>query len=162
MRVLGLDPGLTGAVAVWDTALDKLALRDMPVAVKGHTTRREVVPEWLATIVREFAPDLAWLEQVSAMPKQGVSSVFSLGTSYGMARGVLAALGVDTHLVTPGTWKRALKLSSDKSASRALAARLFSADASEFRRVCDDGRAEAALLTHFGLMHTSLLGSLPN
>jgi crossover junction endodeoxyribonuclease RuvC len=151
MRVLGVDPGLTGAVAVWDTALDLLVVRDMPVAAKASATRREVVPEWLADIVREFTPDLAWLEQVSAMPKQGVSSVFSLGTSYGMARGVLAALQVDTHLVSPGVWKRALKLSSDKSASRALAARLFAAHAGEFRRVRDDGRAEAALLTHFGL-----------
>jgi len=151
MRVLGVDPGLTGAVALWDTALDILVVRDMPVAVMSHNTRREVVPEWLANFVREFAPDLAWLERVHSMPKQGVSSVFSLGTSYGMARGVLAALQIDTHLVPPFEWKRALKLSADKSAARALASRLFAAHASEFQRVRDDGRAEAALLTHFGL-----------
>lgn len=153
VRVLGLDPGLTGAVAVWDTALDALIVRDMPVANKSgaNTTRREVVPEWLANIIREWSPDVAWIEQVSAMPKQGVSSVFSFGVSYGIARGVLGALQVNTHFVTPAEWKRALRLSSDKSAARALASRLFSANAPEFARKCDDGRAEAALLTHFGL-----------
>src|SRR4051812_46070878 len=145
MRVLGLDPGLTGAVAVWDTALDVLIVRDMPVANKPNSTRREVVPEWLAALVREWDPDVAWLERVGAMPGQGVSSVFSFGDSYGVARGVLGALKVSTHYVTPAEWKRSLRLSSDKSAARALASRLFSANAMEFARKSDDGRAEAAL-----------------
>jgi crossover junction endodeoxyribonuclease RuvC len=151
MRVLGVDPGLTGAIALWDTAIDGLLLRDMPVGSTAKATRREVVPEWLAQLIREYEPDLAWLEQVSAMPKQGVSSVFSFGCSYGMARGVLAALAIPTHLVTPAVWKRALGLGSDKSHSRALAARVFARHAGEFARVRDDGRAEAALLTHYGL-----------
>jgi len=151
MRLLGLDPGLSGAVAVWDTALDALIVRDMPAANKPNSTRREVVPEWLAQLVREWAPDVAWIERVSAMPGQGVSSVFSFGDSFGVARGVLGALQVNTHFVTPAEWKRALRLSSDKSAARAMTARLFSANAGEFARKSDDGRAEAALLTHFGL-----------
>jgi crossover junction endodeoxyribonuclease RuvC len=148
-RVLGIDPGLHGALALLDTEFDEnIVVRDMPIAKSSR--RNELVGAWLARIVRDLAPHEVYLERVHALPRQGVSSSFGFGMTYGMTRGVLAALGIPTHLVTPNEWKRALRLGADKSAARAMAANLFARDASLFVRVKDDGRAEAALLAYFG------------
>ena len=151
MRVLGVDPGVSGAIALLDTSLDVLLVRDMPRAstnTKG--TRREVVPIWLVDTLREWEPDVAYVERVHSMPKQGVASSFSFGESCGVIRGVLAALGIPTHRITPNEWKRTLRLNAEKSASRAMAANLFPACSGQFSRGIDDGRAEAALLAWFG------------
>ena len=151
MRVLGVDPGLTGALAVIETSLDLLSVRDMPVAKSGTGTRREVVPVLLAELIRAWRPDVAWVEKVHAMPKQGVSSTFTFGLGYGVVLGVLAALDVPVRLVAPGTWKRGLGLDAAKQGSRAMAMRVFPREAALFARVRDDGRAEAALLAGYGL-----------
>jgi crossover junction endodeoxyribonuclease RuvC len=79
-----------------------------------------------------------------------VTSSFSFGLSYGLVRGVLAAMQVPVSLVTPNEWKRSFRLGPDKNEARLIAARLFPANASYFTRVRDDGRAEAALLALFG------------
>ena len=84
------------------------------------------------------------------MPGQGVASTFKFGASYGAVRGVLAALQIRTHLVTPGVWKKHFRLSSDKEASRALALRLFAASPEHFSREKDHNCAEAALLALYG------------
>lgn len=143
-RVLGVDPGLKGALALWDTRSDKLTIRDMPVAAGA------VSPQLLSWELRELGPELAWVEQVHSMPKQGVSSTFKFGASYGMVLGVLAALEVRAILVPPSQWKGSLHLSRDKDASRGLAIRLFPKHAGLFSRVKDEGRAEAALVAYYG------------
>jgi crossover junction endodeoxyribonuclease RuvC len=152
VRVLGIDPGASGALALWDTDLEALTVADMPsVLVRtGKVQRRQISETWLADLVRDYEPDCAWLERVHAMPKQGVTSSFSFGVAYGMVRGVLAALRVPTTPVTPNEWKRALRVSSDKNEARLIASRLFPANARSFVRAKDDGRAEAALLALFG------------
>jgi crossover junction endodeoxyribonuclease RuvC len=158
MRILGVDPGLTGALAVFDTLLDILIVEDMPISAApgANTKRKEVSAAWLTATIRAMAPDEAYVERVHALPKQGVSSVFSFGQSYGLVRGVLGGLAVPCHLITPQEWKRSLRLGADKSAARAMAANLFPASSERFRRVRDDGRAEAALLAWFGTnAHTS-------
>jgi crossover junction endodeoxyribonuclease RuvC len=151
MRVLGVDPGLTGAFAVIETSLDLLLIWDMPTAFSGTGTRKEVVPVFVADIIRDNHPDVCFIERVGAMPKQGVSSVFSFGRSYGVVLGVLGALRVPVHLVSPGDWKRAMKLGQDKSAARAMAARLFPHAGHYFQRVRDHDRAEAALIACCGV-----------
>ena len=153
MRVLGIDPGLTGALALIETSLDMLIVRDMPVAMAGKGRGHEVVPTWLADAVRALNPDVAILERVHSMPGQGVHSVFSFGDSVGTVRGVLGALGVPVHRPSPGAWKRALRLDQDKHAARAMAASLFPREAAYFTRVKDHDRAEAALLAWYGLHH---------
>lgn len=155
MRVLGLDPGATGAIAMLDTDLAALVVCDMPsTLVKvGKQHRRQISEFWLADILRVYEPDAAWIERVHALPKQGVTSSFSFGLSYGLARGVLAALGVPVQLVTPQEWKREFRLGPDKNEARIIAARLFPQNAACFTRVKDDGRAEAALLALFGANH---------
>ena len=156
MRVLGVDPGATGALALWDTGLDAMVVCDMPsVMVKaGKTRRRQLSETWLADIVRGYEPDCAWLERVHALPGQGVTSSFSFGLAYGIVRGVLAALGVPVTLVTPNEWKRSFRLGPDKNEARLIAARLVPLSAPRFARAMDDGRAEAALLALFGA-HTT-------
>ena len=137
---------------MWDTDLAALVVCDMPSALVhvGKVQRRQISEVWLADTLRTYAPDCAWIERVHALPKQGVTSSFSFGLAYGLARGVLAALGVPVSLVTPNEWKRAFRLGSDKNEARLIAARMFPANAQSFLRVRDDGRAEAALLALFG------------
>ncbi|NDC04371.1 MAG: hypothetical protein EBZ81_15760 [Betaproteobacteria bacterium] len=108
-------------------------------------------PEMLASELRLYnvADTVAVVEQVNAMPGQGVSSMFSFGQAYGVVLGVLAGLSIPATAVTPAIWKKALKLNSGKDAARAKAAQLWPSHAGEFKRVKDDGRAEAALLAYY-------------
>lgn len=142
--ILGIDPGLSGAVAFYfPSRSDLIAADDVPLAGK------EIDAATLARRIAQMAPTMAVIEIVGAMPKQGVSSTFRFGQAYGTVRGVVAALGVPTHLVTPGLWKRHWRLGSDKEQARALALRLWPTSA-HFSRKKDHGRAEAALIARYG------------
>lgn len=148
MKIAGIDPGLSGAICVFDVTAGMLTILDMPtVEVKsGKTTKRRLSEPMLAELLRPHSIEHCALEQVGAMPGQGVSSMFSFGQSYGAIRGVLAGLRVPITMVTPAKWMRDLKLSGGKDANRQRAAQLFPAYAASFARVKDDGRADAALL----------------
>jgi crossover junction endodeoxyribonuclease RuvC len=152
MRVLGVDPGATGALALWDTSLDALIVCDMPAprVRVGKAVRRQISEAWLAATLAQYEPDCAWIERVHALPKQGVTSSFNFGLAYGLIRGVLAGFRVPVQLVTPQEWKRHFRLGPDKTEARLIASRLFPANALDFTRIKDDGRAEAALLALFG------------
>lgn len=156
MRVLGVDPGISGALALLDTGLgDELTVHDMPAVTlsrgaRGRQKGREIMEALLWKIARDAAPDFAFVERVHAMPKQGVTSTFNFGVAYGLVRGVLAGCDCQVHLTPPTEWKRWFKLGNDKAQSRLLAARMFPAHAAKFSRVSDDGRAEAALLALYG------------
>lgn len=154
MKVLGIDPGASGAVALLDN--DRLIwAHDMPVVrmLVGKTHKNRLSPGMLAQIIGSATDvDRAYVEEVSAMPKQGVSSTFSFGTSYGMALGVLAALRVPYTLIRPPEWRRLAGVRGDKSASRHRATELFPDQARLFLRKKDDGRAEAALIAFAGTM----------
>src|SRR5262245_24206979 len=151
MRVLGVDPGLRGALALWDTEMDLLVVQDMPVVKVGKTT---VIPEHLLVDrIRRLAPEIAWIEEVHAMPKQGVVSTFTFGMGYGMVRGACAGLGIRIQPVSPNVWKAAFRLRRDKGVSRTVAMRLFPHNASDFALVKHDGRAEAALIALYGSDH---------
>lgn len=158
---IGIDPGLSGALALLSPDGELLAVADMPTAeaVKG---RRRVSEAMLAQTLRDWMHVhriggmrvRAVIEQVHAMPKQGVSAMFSFGASYGAARGVLAGLSIPTHEMTPQKWHRACGLrlvGHTKDASRGRAAQLFPRFAGDFSRKRDDGRAEAALIAWAGM-----------
>ena len=152
MRVLGVDPGASGALALLDGAT--LIVQDVPTVVVKRSRRVvEINDAGLARLVDELRPEVAWIEQVHAMPKQGVSSSFSFGASYGLIRGILIGKAIPYFLVTPHEWKREFRLSSDKQEARLLASRMFPEYAQTFSRTRDDGRAEAALLAAFGARH---------
>lgn len=148
MMVLGVDPGLTGAVAFFDPDNGLLMVLDMPTVevIRNGKKKNEVSPQMLAAIIRKHAVDRAMIERVGAMPGQGVTSVFSFGRSVGVVEGVLAALEIPTTIVPPQTWQKAVNLRGGKDGSRARAAELFPRDAGLFARKKDDGRADAALI----------------
>lgn len=156
--VLGVDPGLNGAIAILEAKTGKLVqVIDMPVVeVKsGKTMKRKVMPYLITSEIEQYTEQgaRAWVEQVSAMPGQGVTSMFGFGESYGLVRGVLAGLRVPVELVPPAKWKRDLNVNSGKDGARMLAMTKWPEHAGEFKRVKDDGRAESALIAHWGLTH---------
>lgn len=144
--MFGVDPGASGAIAVVRADGRLVEVLDMPHH-DGHVS---------AALVADFItahnePDAeAWVEQVHAMPKQGVSSSFKFGAAYGVVLGVLGGLRIPVHLITPARWKRAAGLTSDKGLSRRRAIELWPEHSALFARVKDDGRAEAALLAKLG------------
>lgn len=144
-RVLGIDPGVTGGIALFDPG-EPSAIRaeDIP-NVAG-----EVDVDTLAAIVREMGPTFAVIERVSAMPKQGVSSTFKFGAAYGALQAIVAVLEIPSHRVTPGKWKGHYRLDTDKEKARALALRLWPGNGC-FSRKKDHGRAEAALIARWAV-----------
>ena len=151
MITIGIDPGLSGAIGI---LLDGLlgAVEDMPIVAKGSgSVKNEVDPAGLMLLLRRHAdlnqPVRAVLERVNAMPGQGVSSVFSLGDSFGTARACVAACGIELTYVTPVNWKKHFNLVSDKEMSRALAVRMFPAAPLHLKKHSD--RAEALLMARW-------------
>jgi crossover junction endodeoxyribonuclease RuvC len=101
-------------------------------------------------VIAEASPAFAVVERASAMPKQGVVSVFKFGMAYGSLRTVVAVSKIPHRLVAPTVWKKHFKLDSDKEKSRALAMQLWPG-CGLFSRKKDHGRAEAALIARYGL-----------
>lgn len=150
MRILGVDPGAYGALAL--LAAGRLVeIHDMPVLKvrRGKTDKAEVDGYALGALLRELAPDLVVVEQVGGMDGQSPSASFNFGRAAGAPEYGAKVLGYRVDLVPPATWKRALKLKGGKDDSRALAMRLWPQSAALFQRVKDDGRAEAALIAEW-------------
>lgn len=142
--IMGLDPGASGAVAFYYPDFpQRVAVYDTPIIGK------ELNCPALLQLIQTHMPEMAVIEAVHAMPKQGVSSVWNFGVAYGMARGVIAAALVPSRLVTPTKWKKHFALDADKEKARALAVSKWP-DCSHFNRKKDHGRAEAALLALYG------------
>ena len=153
MHILGVDPGATGALAMIDNELGALVVCDTPyVRVNG---RMQINEGALAGLLRAYSPDIAWIERVHAMPKQGVTSAFNFGLAYGIIRGALMALEIPTNLVTPNEWKRHFRLGASKDEARLVACRQFPRMTSYFDLKKDHGRAEAALIALFGAQQGS-------
>jgi hypothetical protein len=151
MIVAGIDPGVSGAVALYDTTARTLIhVCDMPAYVVNKTKRR-VEPYALANILAPLPVRLVVIEQVASRPKQGVASSFNFGVSFGIAIGVCAGLGLRIERVIPGVWKSALRIpvGSDKAYSLAHASQMFGND-KWWPNKGHHGRAEAALLARYG------------
>jgi hypothetical protein len=157
---LGIDPGLTGALALYDPADGSLEIEDMPVfKVERKTHINEPV---LARIVDGWSSRVreVWLELVNGMPSipgkggerraMGAQSAFNFGRGYGLIRGVCAANFLPIMDVTPGQWKRSLgvpgKVSGGDDAGRLRANQLMPRHAHLWTRKKDGGRADAALI----------------
>lgn len=155
MITIGIDPGLSGAIAAIE-ASGHYAVQDLPV-------QRDKSLAWidgarLADIVRSFgsAGEMTCIiERVSAMPKQGVASSFGFGVNFGSVLGVIQGLGIRLELVTPVKWKREMNLSAEKHASLHKARLLF--PRAELHLCKHDGRAEALLLAAWYLSHSKLI-----
>lgn len=157
---IGLDPGLRGAFAVLDSINRHLIVHDIPTTTKKNG-RDDVDPYELAALTEKYARRVRYaiVEDVNAMVYtnaqgerrgQGAAHSFAFGKAFGVAIGVLGAFYIPIIPVKPAVWKTLMGLSSDKNRSRAKASEMFPLNISDFARKKDDGRAEAALLAHFG------------
>jgi crossover junction endodeoxyribonuclease RuvC len=153
LGILGIDPGLSGALALcrdgaWTTI-------DMPIAGDGkhHEINLPVLHGWL----REQKPGYAFLEYASARPGQGVTSMFRYGCTYGALKALIAALEIPLTIVAPTKWKPAVGLirGDDKEASRLRALQLFPEQAANLALKKHHGRADAMLLAYFGLKNSA-------
>lgn len=154
--ILGIDPGCSGAIAAVK-GQKLVSVFDMPTVERkvGKSVKRFVAPHELHTELAAFLIDHeceCFIEQVSAMPGQGVTSMFNFGRSLGNVEGVLASLKIRYHFVPPLTWQRAVRLTGGKEGARALAMQMFPEMSSAFSRVKDNGRADAALIALYGSM----------
>jgi len=149
---LGIDPGLSGAIALVDGETRCVMLEDMPTAARGHgRVRHEVDAGGVVHLLHGYADRIAHsvIEQVSAMPRQGVASMFSLGHSFGTVTAVIATLGVGFELIAPARWKRVAQLPADKGLVLAAARRRW--PGASLTRVKDHGRAEALFMALLAL-----------
>lgn len=146
---IGIDPGASGAIVIMEHST-LIEWAPMPIVKIGSATRVNAAA--LAAMLRGFDAGHAFVEQVGAMPGQGVSSMFSFGHAAGVVAGVLGALSISTTLVTPQAWKkRAGLIGQDKDAARSRAIQLWP----DWRALDAKGKgqalADAALIARFGV-----------
>ena len=155
-RVLGIDIGSQGAVALLTSTGELLEIADMPVLRDGPKGRPNVSAALLADIVANMKASTAYVEYVGARPGEGAVGAFAFGRSRGVIEGVCGAAGVPLAFLTPAHWKRLVGIppgkEGAKDAARSEAIRRWPVHAALFARVRDDGRAEAALIAIAGLM----------
>jgi crossover junction endodeoxyribonuclease RuvC len=140
-RIIGCDPGITGALALLERGGQLVDIKDMPV-VDGQVDAyalTDIIAGWGQV-------DRVVVETQQAMPRQGVSSTFKTGANYGRILGVLAALQRPVTHVRAAEWTKALRVGPDKAVHRRRAMDEWPATADRFARVKDDGRADAALI----------------
>ena len=151
--IIGIDPGLAGAVAVLGTTA--VMVWDTPtVTLDGpRRTRREYdLHQMRAILVPWQRRGFAYIEATHAMPKQGVRSMWTMGYGVGVWEGLLAALEIPWARVRPQRWQREMLADTPKGkdASRLVAMRLFPQMADLLRRKQDHGRADALLIAAWG------------
>lgn len=150
MRLVGVDPGSLGALALLDNGR-LVDVADMPIVKvrRGKTDKSELEPYELAALLRRWQAPLGVIEAVGGMTGQSASAAFNFGRAAGGAEYTMTALGMRIVRVAPITWKKALGLRGGKDDSRLAAMRLWPDAAGRFARKKDDGRAESALVAHW-------------
>jgi crossover junction endodeoxyribonuclease RuvC len=170
MIVLGIDPGLTGAIAIIGHRAELLhPVADMPVMQRGAgnaSVKHQVNAAALAELLHDWLAGFdmneirIFIEEAQSMPAvrrgrggaikivQGGASIFSVGLTAGIIEGVVAARRYPHELVRPNVWKKAMKLTATKEQSRAFASRLY--PEASLHRMKDHNRAEALLLAKYG------------
>ena len=148
---IGIDVGASGAIAVFENG-KLIAVHDMPTKtiVINKRNKKRVDADALNELL-DFHVDMAVIEAVTAMPNQGVSSMFAFGQAAGIVEGVVASVTNNVMYVRPQSWKGYFNLTNDKGTSREIAAQLWPEMSDRFKRVKDDGRAEAALIGLWGI-----------
>ena len=122
MKIIGIDPGLSGAIAILEDN-KVLNIFDMPVMAEGKKNKRQLNSAQLVNIIRgNTVPEdevVVIVEQVNAMPGQGVTSMFNFGQTFGAIKGVCAALNLPIFFVRPSKWKKYFELiNASKDSSR--------------------------------------------
>lgn len=150
MLTLAIDPGMTGAIAILDESGNVELLADLPIIqdkslcfVDGDLLRTAILQVQIGRITK------AYVERVSAMPRQGVSSMFKFGTVTGSIIGCLRCMQIPVEFVTPASWKRAYALGDDKDAALHKARFLFPNEELHLKK--HHNRAEALLIANYFL-----------
>ena len=137
---LGIDPGKKGALALFDSEEMTVACTDMPdttAALHDYVAGLPLIKK--CTVEKPFFPQMI-----------GVSNAVKIAQAYGTLIGALAWRDIPFVEVRPNKWKPAMDLSTSKAASREKASQMFPDQSDQFKRVKDDGRAEAALIAWWG------------
>lgn len=151
--VIGIDPGVNGAVAVLNISGKPYKVFDIPIEKNGK--RNQVSPNLLAAnfekLVREKNVILCVIEDVSSSPQQGVCSAFSFGMSFGTIKGIIAAHKIRVLYVRPSQWKKQFTLiGKEKDQSRTTALNRWPILSESLSRKKDVDRAEAFLIAEYG------------
>lgn len=155
---IGIDPGLHGAVAVLQSN-KFIGVWDTPTTIvkRGKKKHTVYLPASMVEVLKRIANDFGssltvGLEEVHAMPGQGVTSMFSMGRGSGLWEGIITALGMPLARITPQRWKKEMLADGkgkDKQASIVRVLELFPETAPQLARKRDEGRAEAILIAEY-------------
>lgn len=161
--IVGIDPGLSGALAFLDVEEATVRIIDMPTFEFSTSTKNktEVDPYTISMELADYSVEHIYLEEVFSSPQMGVTSSFNFGEGKGMIRGVVAAMGLPLTQVKPQKWKKDMRVPADKKAAVMRASQLIPGAAPVFkgpRGAALDGRAEAALIALYGALE---LGRAP-
>ena len=155
MYIIGIDPGITGAICFFEDGkiLDVIEMPNMP---EGKKNKKQVngaqIYNEISTRIRKLnIKDIkVVIEQVSAMPGQGVTSMFNFGQSFGVLKGICSAMQLPVYFARPAKWKKYFNLiNSEKDASRTKAIEIFPYISSELSKKKDANKADAILLASF-------------
>ena len=155
MLIIGIDPGISGSICFLENGkiLDVL---EMPTMAEGKKNKRQVngsqiYNEILERVSKNKEHDIrVIIEQVSAMPGQGVTSMFNFGQSFGILKGICSAMQLPMYFVRPAKWKKYFGLiNSEKDASRTKAIEMFPYFSSQLSKKKDSNKADAILIANF-------------
>ena len=153
MKIIGIDPVFSGAIAIFENK-KVTNIYEMPVMSEGKKNKRQINSEQLVKILRDNiqANDevSVVVEQVNAMPGQGVTSMFNFGQSFGILKGICSAMHLPVYYVRPAKWKKYFNLiNSEKDASRTRAIEIFPYFSSQLSKKKDNNKADAILIASF-------------
>ena len=154
MLIIGIDPGISGSICFFEDG-KILEVIEMPIMTEGKKNKKQVNG---AQIYNEFVKRInnkgdqirVVIEQVSAMPGQGVTSMFNFGQSYGILKGICSAMQLPMFFVRPAKWKKYFNLiNSQKDASRTRAIEIFPYFSTQLSKKKDSNKADAILIASF-------------
>ncbi len=155
MLIIGIDPGISGSICFFQDG-KIIDVVEMPTMTEGKKNKKQVngsqiFNEISARIKRLDNKDIkVVVEQVSAMPGQGVTSMFNFGQSFGILKGICSAMQLPIYFVRPAKWKKYFNLiNSEKDASRTRAIEIFPYFSSNLSRKKDSNKADAILIASF-------------
>ena len=155
MYIIGIDPGISGAISFFEDG-KILDVIDMPSMAEGKKNKRQVNGAQIYNEIKkrikiaQKGKVCVVIEQVSAMPGQGVTSMFNFGQSFGVIKGICAAMQLPMHLVRPAKWKKYFNLlKTEKEASRTKAIEIFPQISHMLSKKKDVNKADAILIASF-------------
>ena len=155
MLIIGIDPGISGSICFFEDGEIKDVI-DMTTMTEGKKNKKQVNGSQIFNEISKRITDLdkinikVVIEQVSAMPGQGVTSMFNFGQSFGILKGICASMQLSMHFVRPAKWKKYFNLiNSEKDASRTKAIEIFPYFSENLSKKKDNNKADAILIASF-------------